>query len=86
MKVIGAKHNVCPGSCVITGAKFPVALVESVPCLRGPYGKGVVGNYTSGHSLNLTVPMDMGCMGNKSVPIQLAHGWFRRLAFFDAKI
>jgi len=24
-------------------------------------------------------------MGNKSVPIQFAHGWFDRLAFFDAK-
>jgi len=27
----GAKRNVCPGSCVSTGAKFPVASVESAP-------------------------------------------------------
>ena len=31
MKGTGAKRNVCPGSCVSTGAKFPVALVESAP-------------------------------------------------------
>jgi len=29
MKGTGAKRNVCPGSCVSTGAKFPVAPVES---------------------------------------------------------
>jgi len=28
MKGTGAKRNVCPGSCVSTGAKFPVAPVE----------------------------------------------------------
>ena len=34
MKGTGAKRNVCPGSCVSTGAKFPVAAVESAPiCL-----------------------------------------------------
>ena len=31
MKGTGAKCNVCPGSCVSTGAKFPVAPVESAP-------------------------------------------------------
>ena len=31
MKGTGAKRNVCRGSCVSTGAKFPVALVESAP-------------------------------------------------------
>jgi len=31
MKGTGAKRNVCPGSCVTTGAKFPVAPVESAP-------------------------------------------------------
>ena len=31
MKGTGAKRNVCPGSCVSTGAKVPVALVESAP-------------------------------------------------------
>jgi len=31
MKGSGAKRNVCPGSCVSTGAKFPVAPVESAP-------------------------------------------------------
>ena len=31
MKGAGAKRNVCPGSCVSTGAKFPVAPVESAP-------------------------------------------------------
>jgi len=31
MKGTGAKRNVFPGSCVSTGAKFPVALVESAP-------------------------------------------------------
>ena len=31
MKSTGAKRNVCPGSCLSTGAKFPVALVESAP-------------------------------------------------------
>jgi len=34
MKGIGAKRNVCPGSCVSTGAKFPVAPVESAPMWR----------------------------------------------------
>ena len=31
MKGTGAKRNVCPGSCVSTGAKFPVPPVESAP-------------------------------------------------------
>ena len=31
MKGTGAKRNVCPGTCVSTGAKFPVAPVESAP-------------------------------------------------------
>ena len=31
MKGTGAKRNVCPGSCVSTGATFPVAPVESAP-------------------------------------------------------
>ena len=31
MKGTGAKRNVCPGSCVSTRAKFPVAPVESAP-------------------------------------------------------
>jgi len=31
MKGTGAKRNVCPGSCVSTGSKFPVAPVESAP-------------------------------------------------------
>ena len=31
MKGTGAKRNVCPGSCVSIGAKFPVAPVESAP-------------------------------------------------------
>ena len=35
MKRTGAKRNVCPGSCVSTGAKFPVAPVESAPMLSG---------------------------------------------------
>jgi len=34
MKGTGAKRNVCPGSCVSTGAKFPVAPVESAPMLK----------------------------------------------------
>ena len=34
MKGTGAKRNVCPGSCVSTGAKFPVAPVESAPGVR----------------------------------------------------
>jgi len=33
MKGTGAKRNVCPGSCVSTGAKFPVAPVESAPMI-----------------------------------------------------
>ena len=33
MKGTGAKRNVCPGTCVSTGAKFPVAPVESAPML-----------------------------------------------------
>ena len=33
MKGTGAERNVCPGSCVSTGAKFPVAPVESAPML-----------------------------------------------------
>jgi len=35
MKGTGAKRNVCPGSCVTTGAKFPVAPVESAPMPGG---------------------------------------------------
>jgi len=35
MKGTGAKRNVCPGSCVSTGAKFPVAPVESAPMVAG---------------------------------------------------
>jgi len=31
MKGTGAKRNVCPGSCMSTGATFPVAPVESAP-------------------------------------------------------
>ena len=34
MKGTGAKRNVCPGSCVSTGAKFPVAPVESAPMAK----------------------------------------------------
>ena len=34
MKGTGAKRNVCPGSSVSTGAKFPVAPVQGV----GAYG------------------------------------------------
>jgi len=33
MKGTGAKHNVFPGSCVSTGATFPVAPVESAPMI-----------------------------------------------------
>ena len=33
MKASGAKRNVFPGSCVSTGAKFPVAPVESAPMI-----------------------------------------------------
>ena len=33
MKGTGAKRNVCPDSCVSTGAKFPVAPVESAPMI-----------------------------------------------------
>jgi len=38
MKGTGAKRNVCPGSCVSspTGAKFPVAPVESAPMFMVP--------------------------------------------------
>ena len=39
MKGTGAKRNVCPGSCVSTGAKFPVAPVESAPMI----GMGAIG-------------------------------------------
>ena len=35
MKGTGAKRTVCPGSCVSTGAKFPVAPVESAPMQVG---------------------------------------------------
>ena len=33
MKGTGAKRNVFPGSCVSTGAKLPVAPVESAPMM-----------------------------------------------------
>ena len=36
MKGTGAKRTVCPGSCVSTGAKFPVAPVESAPMVNPP--------------------------------------------------
>jgi len=41
MKGTGAKRNVCPGCCVSTGAKFPVAPVESAP-MRDWLGLGGV--------------------------------------------
>ena len=34
MKGTEAKRNVCRGSCVSTGAKFPLAPVESAPMMR----------------------------------------------------
>ena len=37
MKGTGAKRNVCRGSCVSTGAKFPVAPVESASMDSGIY-------------------------------------------------
>ena len=37
MKGTGAKRNVCPGSCVSTGAKFPVAPVELAPMTPTPH-------------------------------------------------
>jgi len=43
MKGTGAKRNVCPGSWVSTGAKFPVAPVESAPMrgrVRSPHISG----------------------------------------------
>ena len=33
MKGTGVKRNVSPGSCESTGAKFPVAPVESAPMI-----------------------------------------------------
>ena len=36
MKGTGTKRNVCPGSCVSTGATFPVAPVESAPMVWMP--------------------------------------------------
>ena len=41
MKGTRAKRNVCPGSCVSTGAKFPVAPVESAP-MFGAFERGNV--------------------------------------------
>jgi len=35
MKGTGAKRNICPSCCVSTGAKFPVAPVESAPMVPG---------------------------------------------------
>ena len=40
MKGTGAKRNVCPGSCVSTGATFPVAPVESAPMIGSSPLKG----------------------------------------------
>ena len=40
MKGTGAKCNVYPGSCVSTGAKFPVAPVESAPMPAHPGSPG----------------------------------------------
>ena len=37
MKGTGAKRNVCPGSWVSTGAKFPVAPVESAPMIMATH-------------------------------------------------
>ena len=37
MKGTGAKRNVCRGSCVSTGATFPVAPVESAPMCTSSY-------------------------------------------------
>jgi len=41
MKGTGAKRNVCPGSCVSTGAKFPVAPVESAPIVECYYNRTI---------------------------------------------
>jgi len=37
MKGTAAKRNVSPGSCVSTGAKFPVDPVESAPMFARPH-------------------------------------------------
>ena len=42
MKGTGAKRNVCPGSCVSTGAKFPVAPVESAPMVTQGSGASCI--------------------------------------------
>jgi len=44
MKGTGAKRNVCPGSCVSTGAKFPVVPVESAP--MSAYGRFCTGSFS----------------------------------------
>jgi len=43
MKGTGAKRNVCPGSCVSTGATFPVAPVESAPMMPAGFCRHLVG-------------------------------------------
>ena len=47
MKGTGAQRNVCPGSCVSTGAKFPVAPVESAPMLKAPVYDTLLNSTTS---------------------------------------
>jgi len=62
MKGTGAKRNVCPGSCVSTGAKFPVAPVESAPMGgRGNSGSAdclQVWVVTLGYPSGLADPLD----------------------------
>jgi len=64
MKGSGAKRNVCRGSCVSTGAKFPVAPVESAPMeTRG--GGQMTGH--GGHSLGACLGSRVPGAGGRSI-------------------
>ena len=64
MKGTGAKRNVCPGSCVSTGAKFPVAPVESAPMTMCKYYAYVI-HKPEVHNITTSPEVDRAtAMGN----------------------
>jgi len=60
MKGTGAKRNVCPGSCVSTRAKFPVAPVESAPMVAKPHQHNTKTNKTQTSRTRPYAPNGLG--------------------------
>ena len=82
MKGTGAKRNVCLGSCVSTGAKFPVAPVESAPMFNGL--SAVEGQYASSCQISSKSVTRLQTHGDLTVLIMAAvrHLGFVKFEFF----